>query len=275
MPVSLADVAGVEVDIETYLNSVGEVFRAFRDQDSTCISYGVLSSGRRWFVKHSDHPQGLASLKRAYNLNNAVCHDAMPRLYNRFKTPDGVALVYDWVPGELLSAGSQYTAEQLRTDLTIPRVRFWSLPVDDIVQSLNTIFDVQLTLADHGYTAVDMYDGCFNYDFETSRTYVFDLDEYRVGPFVLDSDRLPGSRRFMAPEEWTKGVTIDQVTNVFTLGRTAAEFLGRGSTSSETWMGSSQMRAVTLRAISQNRWERHQSVREFVTDWRRATNLSL
>jgi hypothetical protein len=275
MPDSLADIARVDVDIETYLDSVGGVFGAFRGQDSNCVSYGILSSGRRWFVKHSGHPQGLDSLERAYNLNTTVRHKAMPRLHNRFETPGGIALVYDWVPGELLSAGSQYTAEQLRTDLTIPRVRFWSLPMGDIVQSLNTIFDVQLTLADHGYIAVDLYDGCFNYDFETSRIYVFDLDEYRFGPFVLDSDRLPGSRRFMALEEWTKGAAIDQVTNVFTLGRTAAEFLGRGSASPETWMGSSEMRAVTLRTISQNRWERHQSVREFVTDWRSATESGL
>jgi len=80
MPDSLVDAVSVEVDIETYLYSVGEVFRAFRDQDSACISYGVLSAGRRWFVKHSDHPQGLASLERAYNLNTAVRHEAMPRL---------------------------------------------------------------------------------------------------------------------------------------------------------------------------------------------------
>ncbi|HBD84222.1 MAG TPA: serine/threonine protein kinase, partial [Dehalococcoidia bacterium] len=34
----------------------------------------------------------------------------------------------------------------------------------DIVQSLNTIFDVQLTLADRDDVVVDLYDGCFIYD---------------------------------------------------------------------------------------------------------------
>ena len=61
MPDSLATVTKIQMDIEDCLRNVGEVFRAFRDQDSTCISYGVLSSDRRWFVKHSDHPRGLAS----------------------------------------------------------------------------------------------------------------------------------------------------------------------------------------------------------------------
>ena len=90
-----------------------------------------------------------------------VRHAALPRLSNRFETVNGVALVYDWVPSENLYASSRYSAARLRVDLTIPRVRFWLAPVDDIVQSLNTIFDVQLTLADRGYVAVDLYDGCF------------------------------------------------------------------------------------------------------------------
>ncbi|WDV51929.1 hypothetical protein PV963_16880 [Streptomyces coeruleorubidus] len=39
---------------EPYLRTVGEVFRAFRDQDSSCVSYGVrLADGERWFVKEA------------------------------------------------------------------------------------------------------------------------------------------------------------------------------------------------------------------------------
>ena len=50
MPDSPADITRIPVDIETYLNRAGDVFQAFREQGSTCISYGVESSGRRWFV---------------------------------------------------------------------------------------------------------------------------------------------------------------------------------------------------------------------------------
>ncbi|WFF04824.1 hypothetical protein O7622_17290 [Micromonospora sp. WMMD1076] len=32
-------------------------------------------------------------------------------------------------------------------------------------------------------------------------------DEYRPGPFVLDSDRLPGSRHYLSPEELTRGAS--------------------------------------------------------------------
>ena len=44
---SLATVTKIQMDIDDYLRSASEVFRAFRDQDSTCISYGVLSSDGR------------------------------------------------------------------------------------------------------------------------------------------------------------------------------------------------------------------------------------
>ncbi|MCD5399302.1 MAG: hypothetical protein LR120_06120 [Dehalococcoidia bacterium] len=132
---------------------------------------------------------------------------------------------------------------------------------------MNTIFDEPLTLADRGYVVVDLYAGCIIYDFDASNTYVFDLDEYRTGPFILDANRLPGSRRFMTLEEWNKGAVIDQATNVFTLGRTVAEFLGRGATSVDAWLGTDPMGLVTPKATSGNRSARHQSVQEFVEDW--------
>ena len=72
----------------------------------------------------------------------------------------------------------------------------------------------------------------------------------------------------MCIRDRNKGAIIDQVTNVFTLGRTAAEFLGTGATSVDAWMGTDRMRLVTLKATSENRSARHRSVREFVEDWK-------
>ena len=116
MPNSLATVTKIQMDIEDCLRSVGEVFRAFRDQDSTRISYGVLSSERRWFVNHSNHPRGLASLERVCNLNMNVRHAALPRLSNRFETVNGVALGPDG--GTALSGSGDKTLRvwDLRTN---------------------------------------------------------------------------------------------------------------------------------------------------------------
>ena len=38
-----------------------------------------------------------------------------------------------------------------------------------------------------------------------------------------------GSSRFMAPEEFERGALIDERTNVFTMGRTAAVLLADGT----------------------------------------------
>ena len=272
---SLAAITQIDIDIESYLDQLGEVFRVFRDQDSGCTSYGLLVAGRRWFVKHSDEPRGLASLRRAQDLHSTVRHEALPSLHNAFQTLGGLALVFDWVPGELLYDYTRFRGEAGRRDPVSPHSRFRALPVARILDALDTIYDVHLLLADHGFVAVDFYDGCILYDFDRARTYLCDLDEYRPGPFWLSEDRLPGSGRFMAPEEWRRGARIDQVTNVFTLGRTALELLGDGTFSADTWRGSQIMREVVMRATSVERGERHQSVREFVRDWRSATRSLL
>lgn len=49
-PHPLLDVAHVTA-FDAYLADVGTVFRTFADQDSGCVSYGVLIDGRKWFAK--------------------------------------------------------------------------------------------------------------------------------------------------------------------------------------------------------------------------------
>jgi serine/threonine-protein kinase len=233
------------------------------------VADGAPSGGRRWFVKHSSAPRAIASLRRVQAVHARVQHPALPRLYNAFETVDGLALVYEWVPGELLYYPTR-TPPERRRDPTYPPVRFRGLPVDDILDALDTIYDLHLVLADHGYVAVDFYDGCIMYDFEGARTYVCDLDEYRLGPFALDMDRGFGSSRFMAPEEFQRGAQIDQVTNVFTLGRTAMLLLGDGTVSFDGWVGTEAMKEVVQRATNPDRARRYPSVRAFVDAWHAA-----
>jgi hypothetical protein len=252
----LTGVSRIEEGIEAYLGRVGTVFRTFPGHDSDCMSYGIEVGGERWFVKHSGAARGIASLRRAERLHTVARHAALPRLHNAFETPGGLGGVVIHQPHGA-AAGS-------------PRARFEALPLAEVAAALGTIYDAHLLLAGLGFVAVDFYDGCIIYDFEGCRTYLCDLDEYREGPFVLEDERLPGSTRFMAPEEWERGARVDQVTNVFTLGRTAAVLLGDRSGSMQHWRGGRRMRNVVLRATRPDRAQRHQSVREFVQEWRAA-----
>ena len=232
----------------------------------------MLVDGERWFVKASDDPDIVQSFRRALHIHATVRHPALPRLRHTFETPGGLALLYDWVPGEVLS-DARFTREQRRHDPANPHVR--SLPVPDILDALDTIFDAHMMVAHHGFVASDFYDGSIMYDFEDAQTFLCDLDEYRDGPFVLERDRNYGSARFMAPEEFQRGATIDQVTNVFTLGRAATVLLGDGTASLDAWKGTDAMKEVVVRATNPDRARRHRYVREFVQEWRAAVGIEI
>lgn len=87
-----------------------------------------------------------------------------------------------------------------------------------------------------GFVAVDFYDGCLLYDFDRDLLRLLDFDEYQPGPFIT-TEQPSGSRRFMAPEEWGVGHTIDFRTTVFTLGRTIRLLLDAAD-KENAWRGS-------------------------------------
>ena len=60
-----------------------------------------------------------------------------------------------------------------------------------------------------------------------------------------------GSSRFMAPEEFELGTTIDERTTVFTLGRTAAVLMSDNSLEREPFSGSDGQYEVMLRSCAE------------------------
>jgi serine/threonine-protein kinase len=120
-----------------------------------------------------------------------------------------------------------------------------------------------------GQVAVDFYDGSLLYDFTGRTVHLVDLDEYRPGPFTVESERLPGSRRFMAPEEFRRGAVIDARTTVYTLGRAVRLLLDAGD-EERAWRGTPAQLDVVRRATREVPAQRFGSVREFVKAWQGA-----
>ena len=268
-PSLLTEVDHINTDIRSFLNQNGVIFKIFDQQDSGCVSYGVELNAQRWFVKESSEPRTVESLRRAIALHSLVQHTALPRLHNAFKTPkNGLALVYDWLPGEILYDVSDFPGQAGQRDPKSAHARFCALPVEKIIAALSAIYDLHRVLAVAGFIAVDFYDGCILYDFVTESTFIVDLDEYRPGPFLNPTDRLYGSSRFMAPEEFQLGARIDQITNVFTLGRTALVFLSDGDSSN--WRGDIPAKTVIEKATQPERANRYSTVAEFVDAWKSA-----
>lgn len=270
----LLDAARIEDTPGMYLGSIGEIFATFsRSQDSGNVSYGVRIGDERFFVKTAGEPDNPAPLlnhrERIALLHNAVelaqssAHPALAPLRHVIaESPHGLLLVYDWLDGELLGVP--------RADRNSPRSafqRFRALPPQEIVQALDTVFDVHRELARAGWIASDFYDGCLIYDFARKTLRLIDLDTYHGGPFTNTMGRMFGSSRFMAPEEFALGAAIDERTTVFTLGRTIAEFLSDGTLDRAPFRGNDAPFAVMERACREDRAERFASVEELCAAW--------
>jgi serine/threonine-protein kinase len=226
-------------------------FAVFGDQDSGSVSYGVEADGVRYFVKTPTTPAARESLTRAVALHAAVRHDAIVR---PLAVLDGPVLVYPWHEGTVLNAATRSGSD--RSGLA----RFQALPLPEVLAALDTILAAHRALA--GFVPVDLYDGCFLYDFDARVMRLIDLDEYRPA-FTLEADRLPGSTRYMAPEERVRGSRIDERTGVFVLGRVLLHLLDSPSGG----RGDAAMGAVIARATEPDPADRWPSVEALATAW--------
>jgi len=200
------------------LSALGTTFAVFdsRTQDSGHVSYGVQDAhGRRWFVKTSgdasDSPGGAtnaqrrAALRRSAAVSIAVPHPGLIPTEHLVEAPDAVLLVSAWFDGQLLRS-----PPERRHDAAEPVNRFRRLPADEIGAALDVVVDLHVLLAAVGWTSGDLYDGSLLYDFDVKSIKVIDFEAYRKGPYRNEVGRLPGSTRFMAPEEHTFGATVDE-----------------------------------------------------------------
>ncbi len=221
----------VEFAVPPEVDALGEVFVTIAGHDSGCTSYGVAGpDGTRRFVKvafGSDRWQ----LERAILFHDKVSAPHVLPMEDSLALQDsarrgpGVGVVYPFLDSTILNDATQPGAKH-HDDPGSALQRFIDEPTERILGVIDAIVDAHLAIAEQGFVAVDFYDGCLMYDFDSGDVQLVDLDLYIEGPYTLTADRQFGSTRFMAPEEFCRGAVIDQQTTVFTLGRTAMVLLG-------------------------------------------------
>lgn len=265
----LLDVIRVDRALPDYLESCGDVFATITGHDSRNTSYGVAVAGERWFVKHAaaGDTAALGELASAIRFHAAVRHPAIVPLVGVVHASDGLAIVHPWRAGEVLHDPAAPGALP-RTDPRSAFARFRALPLAELLAAIEVVFDAHVAVARAGFVAVDFYDGAVLYDFEAGATHLIDLDNYRP-PYTLDRERQLGSSRFMAPEEWQRGASIDERTTVFTLGRAAFVFLGgdRGDPDPRFWRADARRHTVALRATATAPADRFATVADFHRAW--------
>jgi len=273
----LLDVVSLDTDdVGGYLARIGQVFVLYRGHDSRNTSAGVRIGPQAWFVKWASESTACDHLETAVRFHRAVTHPAIIPLRASFATRSGLAIVHNWVDGMVLN-DPLVPGGRHRDDPASVFARFRRLPMPEILAAFDTVLDAHLAVAEAGFVAVDFYDGCLIYDFDRRVLRLCDLDLYRPGPYVLNTNRQYGSTRFMAPEEFIRGATIDERTTVFTLGRTAFVLLSRGRHGEEDrtlWGATGDLFDVARHATRPEPKDRFGSVRAMSQAWRAAFGRS-
>lgn len=257
----LLDIGETSAGAAESVASCGTITATFdRSQDSGNVSWIVATEAGEFFAKSAgttappgpgdprpyfDHPGRVRLLRNAADVAASCDHRALARLRNVVETADGPVLVYDKVPGELIG-----TPRRQRADPASAYRRFAALPAERHLPIVHELFDAHVALAAAGWIACDLYDGCLIVDFATDRLTLIDLDTYVRGPFRNEMGRMFGSDRYMAPEEYVLGATIDERTTVFTLGRLALHFGTAATDDPAAYVGGSDLAAVLVRATS-------------------------
>ncbi|MBB6690401.1 serine/threonine protein kinase [Cohnella xylanilytica] len=272
-------------DLE-WLTSLGRVCRAFDQQDSGNIAFGVEKEGRRLFVKYAgartmdymgDPRDAVSRLEEAIPLYSVLEHPRLIRLIDHFRTAGGgYAAVFEWFEGECLHSHWSFAGAAKYSHPDSPFYRYRQLSLERRLRSLDAVFSFHVHVESQGYVAVDFYDGSILYDFANQETKICDIDFYRKAPSVNDmGESFWGAARSKAPEEFELGAPIDARTNVFTMGAIAFGLLG-GETdrSFSKWEAGRPLYEVALRAVSLDRDSRFDSVRTFKACWDEARSRS-
>lgn len=248
-----------------FLSRWGRVFKVFDDQDSGNICFGTEKDGERFFVKFAGAPtaRGCVSSETACeNLRATVPiyrdlrHPNLIELIETAETGGGFAMVFRWADGDCM--GRMYPEAHKR---------FMALPAQTKLKVFSDISEFLAHVAAKGYAAIDFYDGSILCDAATGQTRICDIDFFRRQPCVNDMGRMWGSSRFQSPEEYELGAVIDEITNVYTLGATAFSLFTDSDRSREAWPLSQHRYDCALRAVSDDRQNRHPSIRAFIEDW--------
>lgn len=251
-----------------FLNEYGRVFKVFDDQDSGNICFGTEKEGKRYFIKFAGAPteqyngalkDAVARLKATVPIYNVLKHKNLIEFVESKDTYGGFAMVFNWADGDCM--GRMYPAQHKK---------FMELPIKDRLKVFTDILDFFEYIASQNYVAVDFYDGSIMYDFESGRTTVCDIDFFRKQPCINDMGRMWGSSLFQSPEEFLFGAVIDEITNVYTVGATAFALFGEYKRTRDKWQLSDELFEVAARAVSDDRTNRQQSIRQLREEWEAA-----
>lgn len=251
-----------------FLSEYGQVFRVFDKQDSGYICFGVRNGSRKRFLKVAGAPtvrsrysaeEAIHRLKSTIPIYQDLRHPKLIEIMDHTEVKGGYVTVFEWFEGECM--GKQYGAFDT----------FLGLPLEEKLNMYEDILTFHQHVHQRGYIAIDFYDGCIMYHFASKQTMICDIEFYSKKPVRNDVGRMPGSSRYMAPEEFQLGADIDERSNVFLMGATAFQLFGGGSDRSlDKWTAGEALYYVALKAVHAEKGNRYPSIDAYMEDWNNA-----
>ncbi len=275
-----------------WVHTYGEAFCVFDQTASGCIGLGVENGDKRYFVKIAgvntleaelNPEESVQTLKEAVKLYEILRHSNLINMLEHFSMGDMFVVVFDWAKGECLFDHWNFDFYAENPQIKSPSKKYRELPVEKRLESVNVLFSFLNLVAEKNYVGVDFYDGSMMYDFDTDTTTICDIDFFREKPTINDmGEDYWGSKRLKAPEEYILNETIDERTNVFTLGAMIFHIFGSFTEeeitmryksccflpcSIEAWELSEKAYEVLRKAVAPKPEERYQTMREFQERW--------
>lgn len=261
----------------TFLDDYDEVFKVFDEQDSGCISFGVIKDGIKYFLKFAGAKTinyngavetAISLLKASAETYEALSHPLLVKILDHYEVCEGYLLVFEWFEGESLHAHWQFDEIPKYTHPDSPNYKIRRLEDEVKYDLIEQIMIFYKFVIDEGYIPVDFYDGSIMYNFEKHHACICDIDVYHKGAFCNDMGRMWGSSRFMSPEEFELGAVIDEKTTVFTMGALAFEILGNNRHRDiKFWQGNKALYDVAYRATQADRELRYDKVESLLLAW--------
>ncbi|MDD4495350.1 MAG: phosphotransferase [Eubacteriales bacterium] len=260
----------------SFLRKYGKVFKAFDEQGSGNISFGIENGDKKYFIKFAGAPKpnyisnpdsgavdaasAIRFLKAAVQLYTELAHPTLIKFVSAEEIGGGYAAVFDWE-----------NAIGIEPKGSPDYMKFMQMPIEKKMRAFEDIVEFHAHVAVKGYVALDFYDGSILYDYDKEKVIICDIDLYQKSPFInANGLGIVGSARYVSPEECVKDTIMDEITNVYTIGATAFALFAYGDRSREAWPLSDSQYATVKKAVNDERSKRQQSIAQFIAEWEAA-----
>lgn len=261
----------------SFLKRYGKVFCVFDQNISGNLSLGIENGTERRFVKIAGLPtihydgnpsDAVKVLQHAANLYHELSHPNLIRITDAYKQDTLFLTVFQWENGECLFDHWNFDIYRTHPEMLSPGKRFLSLPLDKRMETLDIMLSFLKLTSEHGYVAIDYYDGSILYDFDAGVPHICDIDFFEKIPYVNTRGLMWGDDKFRAPEEYVSGAILDEATNVYRAGAMMFYCLGDPVLRDiESWTAPKSLYPIAKKAVSPKKSDRYRSVTELMEKW--------